>query len=204
MRLPKIQSVPTINIMQMNTNHNFVMFARWHIRFWWRSKKCGSNLVISDVCLLTFYSGNVTVILKNSHLTYNEPKEMLETVHQLILCPSVCAACQSQPGPFSAQIVDNLIEFNACGIFPLDLSTLRSIVAAAATYITIPSDKLKNTSYPNLFNSAFASHCKNSPVSLTHVCPSVRTIQLGNRWKDYHNFEHRTVWIKYVYIFKLC
>ena len=152
------------------------MFARWNIRFWWRSKKSGSNLVIRDVCLLTFYSGNVTVTLKTSHLTHNEPKEMLVTVHQLILCPSVCAACQSQSRPFSAQIVDNEFEFTACGIFLLDLSTLRSIVAAAATYITILSDKLKNTSYPNLFNSALASHCNNSPVSLTHVCPSVRTL----------------------------
>jgi hypothetical protein len=77
------------------------------------------------------------VTLKTSQLTHNEPKEMFVTVHQLLLCPSVSSACQAELRLFAAQIVDNEFEFSACGIFPLDLSILYSIVAAAATYIII-------------------------------------------------------------------
>ena len=75
--------------------------------------------------------------LNTSQLTHNEPKEMLVTVYQLLLCPSTSSACQAHLRLFAAKIVDNEFEFTACGIFPLDVTTLHSIVAAAATYIII-------------------------------------------------------------------
>lgn len=132
-------------LMLMETTHNFVMFVGLaHSILMALEKQGGTNLVIHDICLFIFYSGKVTAILRTSQLTHNEPKEVLVTVHQLLLCPSISSACQAQLRLFAAQIVDNEFEFTACGIFPLDLSTLHSIVAAAATYIIILY-QLKNT-----------------------------------------------------------
>jgi len=125
-------------LMLMETTHNFVMFVGLaHSILMALEKQSGTNLVIHDVCLLLFYSGKLTVTLNTSQLAHNEPKEMMVTVHQLLLCPSTSSACQAHLRLFAAQIVDNEFEFTACGIFPLDLSTLHSIVAAAATYIII-------------------------------------------------------------------
>ena len=122
----------------METTHNFVMFVGLaHSILTALEKQSGTNLVIHDICLHTFYTEKVTVIIKPSQLTHNEPKEMLVAVHQPLLCSSISSACQAQLRLFAAQIVDNEFEFTACGIFPLDLSTLHSIVAAAATYIII-------------------------------------------------------------------
>lgn len=132
-------------LMLMETTHNFVMFVGLaHSILMTLEKQSGTSLVIHDICLLIFYSGKLTMILYTSQLAHNEPKEMLVTVHQLLLCPNITSACQAQLRLFAAQIVDNEFEFTACGIFPLDLSTLHSIVAAAATYIIILY-QLKNT-----------------------------------------------------------
>lgn len=125
-------------LMLIETTHNFVILVGLaHSILMALERQSGTNLVIRDICLLIFYSGKVTMILKTSQLTYNEPKEMLVTVHKLLLCPNMSSACEVQLRRFAAQIVDNEFEFTACGIFPLDLSTLHSIVAAAATYIII-------------------------------------------------------------------
>ena len=125
-------------LMLMETTHNFVMFVGLaHSILMALEKQSGTIMAIHDICLLLFYSGKLTAILKTSQSTHNEPKEMLVTVHRLLLCPSISTACHTQLRLFAAQIVDNEFEFTACGIFSLDLSTLHSIVAAAATYIII-------------------------------------------------------------------
>jgi uncharacterized membrane protein len=125
-------------LMLIETTHNFVMLVRLaHSILMALERQSGTNLVIHDICLLLFYSVKATMILKTSQLTYNEPKEMLVTVHKLLLCPNLSSGCEAQLRLFATQIVDNEFEFTACGIFPLDLSTLHSIVAAAATYIII-------------------------------------------------------------------
>jgi hypothetical protein len=125
-------------LMLIETTHNFVMLVGLaHSILMALEKQSSTSLVIHDICLLIFYSGKVTTILKTSQLTFNEPKEILVTVHKLLLHPNISSACEAQLRLFAAQIVDNEFEFTACGIFPLDLSTLHSIVAAAATYIII-------------------------------------------------------------------
>lgn len=125
-------------LMLMETTHNFVMFVGLaHSILIALEKQGGTDLVIHDICLLIFYSGKVTAILKTSQMTHTEPKEMLVTVHQLLLRPAISGACEAQLRLFADQLVDNQFEFTASGIFPLDLSTLHSIVAAAATYIVI-------------------------------------------------------------------
>jgi hypothetical protein len=125
-------------LMLIETTHNFVMVVGlMHEILIALEQENDTNLVIHDVCLLLFYSAKATMILRTSQLTYNESREMLLTVHKLLLCPNASSACETQLRLFATQIVDNEFEFTACGIFPLDLSTLHSIVAAAATYIII-------------------------------------------------------------------
>lgn len=125
-------------LMLIETTHNFVMVVGlMHEILMVLEHESEINLVIYDVCLLLFYSVKATLILRTSQLTYNESKEMLVTVHKLLLYPNISSACETQLRLFAAQIVDNEFEFTACGFFPLDLSTLHSIVAAAATYIII-------------------------------------------------------------------
>jgi gustatory receptor len=125
-------------LMLIETTHNFVMVVSlMHEILMALEQENGTNLVTHDVCLLLFYSAKVTMVLRTSQLTHDESKAMLLTVHKLLLCPNVSSACETQLRLFATQIVDNEIEFTACGIFPLDLSTLHSIIAAAATYIII-------------------------------------------------------------------
>lgn len=125
-------------LMLIETSHSFVMVVGlMHEILMVLEHESEINLVIHDLCLLLFYSAKATVILRTSQLTHNESKEILVTVHKLLLCPNISSACETQLRLFATQIVDNEFEFTACGIFPLDLSTLHSIVAAAVTYIII-------------------------------------------------------------------
>jgi hypothetical protein len=125
-------------LMLIETAHNFVMLVGlMHRILIATEKKIDTNLVTYNICLLIFYSAKATMILRTSQLTQNKSKEILVIVHKLLLCPNVDQECETQLRLFAAQIVDNKFEFTACGIFPLDLSTLHSIVAAAATYIII-------------------------------------------------------------------
>jgi hypothetical protein len=125
-------------LMLIETTHNFVMVVGlMHEILMALEKKSDTNLVIHNICLLIFYSAKATMILRTSQLTQNKSKEILVIVHKLLLCPNVDRERETQLRLFAGQIVDNKFEFTACGIFPLDLSTLHSIVAAAATYIII-------------------------------------------------------------------
>lgn len=132
-------------LMLIETTHNFMMVVGlMHEILMVLERESDINLVTHDICLLLFYSAKATVILRTSQLAYNESREMLVAVHKVLLCPNISSACETQLSLFATQIVDNEFEFTACGIFPLDLSTLHSIVAAAATYIIILY-QLKNT-----------------------------------------------------------
>lgn len=125
-------------LMLIETTHNFVMVVGLMRDILTAlEEKSDTNLVIRNICLLIFYSAKETMILRTSQVTKNKSKEILVIVHKLLLHPNVDQECETQLRLFAGQIVDNKFQFTACGIFPLDLSTLHSIVAAAATYIII-------------------------------------------------------------------
>jgi hypothetical protein len=124
-------------LMLVETTHSFMMVAGLMREILMvLEHESEINLVIHDICLLIFYLAKATVILRTSQLAYNESIEMLVTVHKVLLCPNISSACETQLSLFATQIVGSEFEFNACGIFPLYLSTLHSIVVAAATYIS--------------------------------------------------------------------
>ncbi|KDR13682.1 hypothetical protein L798_12328 [Zootermopsis nevadensis] len=82
-------------------------------------------------------SSNVFSIAFASFRANNEFKKTLREVQKLILRTRLKSDVQEQLNLFSIQLVNNKIEFTACGFFDVNFKLLRTLVYVVTTYIIL-------------------------------------------------------------------